>query len=50
MTNKRKFVVTSDNKMQFLAVFNFFSKKVLTYKENSCNIIQVADRHGHETV
>ena len=29
--------------------FDFFFKKVLTYASDSCNIIQVADRHGNET-
>ena len=29
--------------------FIFFSKKVLTGASDSCNIIQVADRHGNET-
>ena len=29
--------------------FIFFSKKVLTIPSDSCNIIQVADRHGNET-
>ena len=34
------------------ALSNFlcvFAKKVLTYLSDSCNIIQVADRHGNET-
>ncbi|SHK84941.1 hypothetical protein SAMN05216582_12075 [Selenomonas ruminantium] len=35
--------------LKFLHVFRIFSKKVLTYAQDSCNIIQVADRYGNET-
>ena len=37
------------DKLQFFSSFLLFFKKMLTYRENSCNIIQVADRHGNET-
>ena len=37
------------DKLQFASFFYFFSKKVLTIPSDSCNIIQVADRHGNET-
>ncbi|BAL81825.1 hypothetical protein SELR_01170 [Selenomonas ruminantium subsp. lactilytica TAM6421] len=33
----------------FLGKIEKSSKKVLTGEANSCNIIQVADRHGNET-